>query len=198
MRVTGGALAGRRIDAPRRGTVRPTADRVRESLFMRLGSQEGSRVLDLFAGSGALGIEALSRGATSVVFVDRTAVCAATIRRNLEALEVGDRARVLRSPVKAALQRLARERARFDLVLVDPPYAAGEAQAVLEAVAREGLLDPAGTLVLETDRRHDPDPVAGLRRTDERRYGDTQLIWFAPEGDTSQRGGKGPAPSGDG
>lgn len=166
---------------PRRADVRPTSDRVRESLFMRLGPQQGHRVLDLFAGSGALGIEALSRGADSVVFVDRAAVCGAAIRANLEALSLMDRARVVRSSAQTALRRFAREEQRFQLILVDPPYASGEAEGVLGAIARDGLLDPAGILVLETDRRHDPGSMAGLRRVDERRYGDTLLIWFRVE-----------------
>lgn len=187
MRVTGGELVGRRIAVPRRGNTRPTSDRVRESLFMRLGSQRGHRVLDLFAGSGALGIEALSRGADAVVFVDSAAACGIAIRANLDALCVTDRARVVRSSARAALRRFAREQECFQLILVDPPYASGEAAGALEAIARDGLLDPAGTLVLETDRRHDPGSQVGLRRIDERRYGDTLLIWFRVEPITPSR-----------
>ncbi|MCP5065538.1 MAG: 16S rRNA (guanine(966)-N(2))-methyltransferase RsmD [bacterium] len=174
-------MAGRKIEMPHRGEVRPTSDRVRESLFMRLGSQQGRRVLDLYAGSGALAIEALSRGADSAVFVDRAAACGTAIRANLEALALKDRGRFVRSPVQAVLRRMARQRECFQLILVDPPYASGEAADALGAIARDGLLDPAGTLVLETDCRHDPGSVDGLRRVDERRYGDTLLIWFMTE-----------------
>ncbi|MDX1648853.1 MAG: RsmD family RNA methyltransferase, partial [Myxococcota bacterium] len=101
MRVTGGELAGRRLRTPRGASVRPTADRVRESLFGRLGPLDGCRVLDLYAGSGALGIEALSRGAAHALFVDRAAACPAGIRRNLEALGLGGRAEVRRGDAVA-------------------------------------------------------------------------------------------------
>ncbi|MBW2243186.1 MAG: 16S rRNA (guanine(966)-N(2))-methyltransferase RsmD [Deltaproteobacteria bacterium] len=196
MRVTGGELAGRRVEMPRRGEVRPTSDRVRESLFMRLGSQQGRRVLDLFAGSGALGIEALSRGADSVVFVDRNAVCGAAVRANLEALGLEERGKVVRSPAQAALRRFARRGDCFQLILVDPPYASGEAVEALQAIATSGLLDPAGTLVLETDRRHDPGSVDGLRRVDERRYGDTLLLWFTPDLESTHPGAEDPGNEG--
>lgn len=181
---------------PRRGEVRPTSDRVRESLFMRLGSQQGRRVLDLFAGSGALGIEALSRGAESVVFVDRDAGCGAAVRANLEALGLEQRARVVRSAAQAALRRFARRGDRFELILVDPPYASGEALDALETIAGSGLLDPAGTLVLETDHRHDPGSVQGLRRVDERRYGDTLLLWFSSEPESIHPGTEDPGNEG--
>ena len=179
VRVTGGELAGRTIEVPRREEVRPTADRVRESLFARLGPLDGLRVLDLYAGSGSLGIEALSRGAERAVFVDRAAGCATRVRANLAALGLEDRARVLRSPAKTALTRLARDAVCFDLVLLDPPYASDEAADALPALAAGPLLAADALLVLETHRRHDPGHVAGLRRHDERRYGDTLIIQFA-------------------
>jgi 16S rRNA (guanine966-N2)-methyltransferase len=182
VRITGGELAGRKIDVPRREEVRPTADRVRESLFARLGPLPGGRVLDLFAGSGALGIEALSRGAAEAVFVDRAAGCAARIRANLEALGLAERAQVLRSPVRSALPRLAAWDRPFDLVLLDPPYATDEASRVLPLLASPRLVNPGAVLVLETHRRHDPGPVEGLRRIDERRYGDTLIARYQTEG----------------
>lgn len=181
VRITGGELAGRKIEVPRRGDVRPTADRVRESLFARLEALAGCRVLDLYAGSGSLGIESLSRGAAEVVFVDRASGCAAQIRSNLEALGLAEQARVLRSPVRTALPRLAGQGRPFDLVLLDPPYASDEASRVLPLLANPALLAPHAMLVLETDRRHDPGPVVGLRRIDERRYGDTRIVRYAPE-----------------
>ncbi len=181
MRVTGGDLAGRKIVVPRRADVRPTADRVRESVFARLGDLEGQAVLDLFAGSGALGIEALSRGAGTALFVDRAETCTACIRANLEALDQDDRSQVWKSPARAALARMARERRQFDLVLLDPPYASGEARGALEALAAAQLVAETGMVVLECDHRHDPGPVAGLRRSDERRYGDTLIARYEPE-----------------
>jgi len=180
--VTGGTWAGRRLRAPRGGAVRPTSDRVRESLFARLRDLSGARVLDLYAGTGALGIEALSRGAAAAVFVERARPALACLEANLESLAAGARARVLRADVRAGLARLAREGARFELVLVDPPYGAADAAQALADVARLALLAPAGTLVLETSRRHPPGRVPGLALADERRYGDTLVARYVPEG----------------
>jgi 16S rRNA (guanine966-N2)-methyltransferase len=155
---------------------------VRESLFARLTDLDGARVLDLYAGTGALGIEALSRGAASAAFVERARPALACLEDNLEGLGLAGRARVLRGDARRALERLAREGARFDLVLMDPPYGAEDALEALRELARGGLLAPGGTLVLETSRRHPPERVPGLALVDERRYGDTLVVRYAPEG----------------
>lgn len=181
MRVTGGLLAGRRIAVPRRRDVRPTADRVRESMFARLEGLEGARVLDLFAGSGALGIEALSRGAAGAVFVDRATPCVTCVKENLTALELDERSTVIRSPARGALARLGRQGERFDVVFVDPPYASDEALAALEGVRTGELLAEGGLVVVEAHRGHDPGAAEGFRRTDERRYGDTVVAWYVRE-----------------
>ena len=186
MRITGGELAGRKIDVPRRESVRPTADRVRESLFARLGALDDMRVLDLFAGSGALGIEALSRGAREAVFVDRAAACVSQVRSNLRALGLETCARVVRSPVRVALGRPPVRGAPYDLVLLDPPYASEEAGEVLLALASGGLVDADGMVVLETHHRHDPGQVEGLLRLDERRYGDTLIARYRPQGSAAE------------
>jgi 16S rRNA (guanine(966)-N(2))-methyltransferase RsmD len=182
LRVTGGALAGRLLRAPRGAAVRPTSDRVRESVFARLAALEGARVLDLYAGTGALGIEALSRGAAGAVFAERARPALACLEANLASLRLEARARVLRGDVRASLARLAREGARFDLVLMDPPYGAEDAPQALRDVARAGLLADGGTLVLETSRRNPPERVPGLAVVDERRYGDTLVVRFVPQG----------------
>lgn len=179
MRITGGELSGRRLRAPR-GAVRPTADRVREALFARLGPLAGARVLDLFAGSGALGIEALSRGAGGAVFVDRSASAVAQVRANLRALGLETRARVWHLDALRAVERLASAGERFELVFVDPPYASDLARRALERLAEAGLLAPDGLVVVEEDRRHPPAEVPGLVRVDERRYGDTRVSRHAP------------------
>lgn len=179
MRVTGGDLAGRRLRAPATRGVRPTADRVREALFARLGSCDGARVLDLYAGSGSLGIEALSRGAARAVFVERSATAIAVLRANLAALGLEPRARVVRGEATATLRRLARERERFDLVLVDPPYASGEAARALASLAGAGILTPGATLVVESSRRDELTAPGGLVVLDERCYGDTKITSFA-------------------
>lgn len=162
--------------------MRPTSDRVREAVFARLEDLAGARVLDLYAGTGALGIEALSRGAASAVFVERAPAALAVLRANLAALGLEGVSRVLGMDVRAALRRLAREGQRHDLVLADPPYAAGEVEAVLRGVAEAGILSPGATLVIETSRRHPPGAVPGLARLDERRYGDTLVVRFVPQG----------------
>jgi len=180
VRITGGRFAGRRLDVPR-AEVRPTADRVRESLFGRLGDLAGKRVLDLFAGSGALGFEALSRGATSVVFVDRSPLVLATLRKNAERLGVEDAIELRRGDAHAVLRRLAGNRP-FDLAFLDPPYASGRLAATLGALAAAELLAQGALVVAESDRRHPPGPVEGLAAIDERRYGDTLITWFVPRG----------------
>ena len=146
MRVTGGELGGRRLRVPASG-VRPSADRVRESLFAWLGDLEGVRALDLYAGSGALGIEALSRGAATAVFVDVAAPSLAALRRNLADLGLRERTRDVRGDVVRALRRLARERARFDLVFADPPYASNESERLFAEDALRDLLAPGGCLL---------------------------------------------------
>jgi 16S rRNA (guanine966-N2)-methyltransferase len=171
VRVVAGQLGGRRLLAPPGRETRPTSDRVREALFSILGPLDGERVLDLFAGSGALGIEALSRGAGSVTFVERDARALKVVRDNLEGL--GLQARVVRREALAAL-RDARERAdAYDLVFLDPPY--GQAAALGEplAAALPPVLASGARVVSESDRRA-PLELA-LPLLDERRYGDTLI-----------------------
>jgi 16S rRNA (guanine966-N2)-methyltransferase len=170
--VTGGELGGR-LRVPREGA-RPTADRVREALFARL-EVEDARVLDLFAGSGALGIEALSRGAAHAVFVERAPRCLAALRANLAELALGERAEVVAGDARHSLRRLAVAGRRFDLVLLDPPYASDEAAGALEALARSELLPEGAIVVVESSRHRPPPVVAGLEPIDERRYGDTLI-----------------------
>jgi 16S rRNA (guanine966-N2)-methyltransferase len=170
VRIVAGAYKGRRIEAPRGRSTRPTSDRVREALFSVLGaSVQGARVLDLYAGSGALGIEALSRGAASAVFVDHSEQAIEAIRANLEAL--GIEAAVHRMQARAALRPPPTAAAAYDLVFLDPPYrrAAGFGQELSDALGV--VLAPGARVVSESDRR---DPLElGFPLTDERRYGDT-------------------------
>jgi 16S rRNA (guanine966-N2)-methyltransferase len=180
LRVTGGTLRSRRLRAPPRG-VRPTSDRVRESLFAVLGDLSGSRVLDLYAGTGALGIEALSRGAEAVDFVERAPASLSALRANLESLGLAASTRVVRADVRAGLRRLAREGRRYDLVLLDPPYGAGAADAALAGLAESGLLAPGATVVVETARRHPVVAVPGLAVVDARSYGDTLVTRLVAE-----------------
>ena len=168
MRVVAGEFRGRRLAAPRGARTRPTADRVREALFSMLGDVSDARVLDLYAGSGALGIEALSRGAESAVFVERDAQALAALRRNLAA--VGADAEVRRQDVA---RFLAHPDARFDLVFCDPPYdgaprVAAPLSEALPALARENA-----RIVTESDKRN--PLLLPLPLLVERAYGDTRI-----------------------
>jgi 16S rRNA (guanine966-N2)-methyltransferase len=179
MRVIAGELGGRRLQAPPGTDTRPTSDRVREALFSALGPVDGAEVLDLFAGSGALAIEALSRGAAHATLVERDARAVAVIRRNLDALGLGaDRATVRRRDALRALQDANASGSAYDLVLIDPPYrlAAGlgpELSQALTPVLRRGA-----RVVCESDRRA-PLELDGLVCDFERRYGDTLVRIFS-------------------
>jgi 16S rRNA (guanine966-N2)-methyltransferase len=165
LRVSGGELRGRRLRSPRRG-VRPTSERVREALFSILGDLSGARVLDLFCGTGALGIEAISRGAAGATLVDRDVGAA---RRNVESLAIGDRAKVVRSDALRFLRDA--EPGSFDLVLCDPPYRlADRLAAELDQPIRQCLAE-GGRVIVETTP--DAPLELSLPLITERRYGDT-------------------------
>jgi 16S rRNA (guanine966-N2)-methyltransferase len=157
VRIIAGQLRGRPLLAPPGSATRPTADRVREALFSmlasRLGTFEDLRVADLFAGSGALGFEALSRGAAEAVFVETDAKAQAAIKANAAKLGLTDKVRVLGGSA-LALPRSD----PFDLILADPPYANGSGSAVVKAVMDAGWLAPGGWLSVETNRRDGVDP----------------------------------------
>lgn len=174
MRVVAGAFGGRGLVAPRGRSTRPTSDRVREALFSILagsGSIEGAEVLDLFAGSGALAIEALSRGASSAVLVDSSVAAVAAIRRNLSA--VGVDAEVRRQDVLRYLEAARRDARLYDLVFLDPPYRHASTLGQELSTALGPVLAPGARVVTESDRRA---PLGlDLRLLDERRYGDTLI-----------------------
>ena len=171
MRVIGGELGGRRLVAPRGRDTRPTSDRVREALFSVLGSVSGARVLDLFAGSGALGIEALSRGAAQATLVDSSRASVASIERNLTTL--GLDAEVVRASARVFLGRACADARQYDLVFLDPPYRQASGLAPELSVALPPVLSPAARVVCESDRRAPLE--LDLTLADERRYGDTLI-----------------------
>jgi 16S rRNA (guanine966-N2)-methyltransferase len=175
VRVIAGRYGGRELTAPRGRATRPTSDRVREALFSILGERvAGARVLDLFAGSGALAIEALSRGAAEATLVDSAGAAITAIRRNLEAL--GAEAEVVRAPALRFLEG-ARNRARqYDLVFLDPPYRQASALGRELTDALQPLLTGHARVVTESDRR---SPLRlELELLDQRRYGDTLIYIY--------------------
>jgi 16S rRNA (guanine(966)-N(2))-methyltransferase RsmD len=177
LRIVGGEARGRTLRAVPGSSTRPTADRVRQSLFDLLGQRmDGLAVLDLYAGTGALALEALSRGAASAVLVENDARACGVIFANVAALKYEGKARVLRGELPAALAQLRGQ--RFDLIFSDPPYAERASQATLDALSTNDLLAPGARLVLEMDRRELTPVTAGLALRDERRYGDTRVVIF--------------------
>jgi 16S rRNA (guanine966-N2)-methyltransferase len=167
MRIVAGELRGRRLEAPKGVGVRPTADRVREAVFSILGHIGGARVLDLYCGTGALAIEAISRGAENAVLVDTSPDVA---RRNVEALNLGDRCEIVRGDVT---RHLRRESKSFDLVFCDPPYKlADRLESELDSLVPDRLA-PGGRVIIESDVRRPLDLDLPIQV--ERRYGDTLI-----------------------
>jgi 16S rRNA (guanine(966)-N(2))-methyltransferase RsmD len=185
MRVIAGEARGRPLRAVRGPGVRPTADRVREALFSIVLSRVslvGSAVLDLFAGTGAVGIEALSRGAARAVFVERDIVARRVLRANLSTCRFAARAEIVPMSVQRGLAMLAARKDRFDGVFVDPPYGRGLAAETVAALAEKAILGPGAWVMVE---HHRDDPLAsaygGLRLTQARRYGKTCLTLYRLE-----------------
>lgn len=178
MRIIAGSARGRQIVAPKGQATRPTLDRVKESLFGILQfSLPGARILDLYAGSGNLGLEALSRGASHAVFNDHSRECCEIIRRNIDTLGFSSKATVFQSEALSALERLS-SKDPFDIVFLDPPYRAG-AQQALTALFSKGLIAHGGQAVVEHAWNEPPAATEGLFSCmDTRKYGDTGLSFF--------------------
>jgi 16S rRNA (guanine966-N2)-methyltransferase len=182
MRVIAGRYGGRRLKSPDGLGTRPTSDRVREALFAILGDLADVRAMDLFAGTGALGIEALSRGAERVVFVERDRDALAVTRANLEALGVdSEHATVRHEDARHALETAQDRKETYDLVLIDPPYElAREWGAKLSAVL-PALLEPGARLVAESDRRTPLELEPEFALATQRRYGHTEIRVYRHE-----------------
>ncbi len=174
MRVVAGSLGGRKLQSPSSSVTRPTSDRVRESLFALLGPVDGLDVLDLFAGSGALAIEALSRGAASAVLVERDRGAAEVITANLEALNLLEpQAQLIQGSAQKALEQAAKAAETYDLLFLDPPYRQPAMLGDDAAKLIGSILAPDARVVTESDRRQ-PFELA-IPMIDERRYGDTLI-----------------------
>ena len=173
MRIVAGSCKGAKIFAPKGLDTRPTGDRVREAVFNVVGPVDGASVLDLYAGSGAMGLEALSRGAASAVFVESDRDACGTIKRNLDKLGL-EGAEVTCTDV---LRFLAAERRRFDLILVDPPYDMVESVAVRLALYLPAVLAENGLVALESSSRDEPG-LPPLETRTSRRYGSARVTLF--------------------
>ena len=177
MRVIAGNHRGRRLRAPRGAATRPTSDRVREAIFSIIGDCTDLRVLDLFAGSGAMGIEALSRGARSVTFVEGAPEAAACIRANLATLALTESARVVVRDWSVAISQEAKRGAIYDLCLIDPPYSVVEGVSSTIAGALAPVLAEYATVILEGPAQGPVPTMDGIRVIDrsDRSYGSTRV-----------------------
>jgi 16S rRNA (guanine966-N2)-methyltransferase len=183
MRVIGGNARGRRLKVPKGQTLRPTSARVKEALFNILPHDlSGAKVLDLFAGTGNVSIEALSRGATAAILVDASFESGKAIRENLRRLELADWTKVWIMPVPRALRLLGRHGEAFDLIFLDPPYERNWIGRTLKLIAQGKLLGESGVLIAEHSMREQVEPRYGsLALQDQRRYGSTLISFFKQE-----------------
>lgn len=181
MRIVAGTAKGRTLLAPKNAErIRPTADRVRESIFNILGqSCDGLTVLDLYAGTGALALEALSRGAASAVLIDRDREALTLCRENTQALGFVSQVEIVSAPVDRALSRLAATQRAFDLVFIDPPYADEAGTSVVTGLCTLKLLAPQARVCVEHSKHEVlPEQIETLSRIDQRRFGETMVSFF--------------------
>lgn len=190
MRIIAGELKGRKIKTPRGRATRPMRDFVREAVFDMLGERvRGARVLDLYAGSGSLGLESLSRGAEEAVFVDRGKEQARIIQENLDNLGMASRGRVIRSDILDYLRRYGCPERAFNLIFIDPPFKidVNYRKELLKKLSDGGFLGPAAVVVMEAPLRSSvPEPPPGLEFRERRRYGETAVdIYVKKEKDVN-------------
>jgi len=188
MRVIAGEFGGRRLDAPRGRSTRPTSDRVREALFMTLEPLVGLKVVDLFAGSGALGIEALSRGAVRADFVESDPAARRILEKNLALLGIESRSRIWPLRLPQGLRALKDVLGVADVVLADPPYGGDEARALLHALG-DGAVGREARVVVEHHAKDElPERAGGLSRARSRRYGETVVSTYRVDPQTRPEG----------
>ena len=182
MRVIAGAAKGHNLQTIEGLETRPTTDRIKETLFNIIAFDlPECSFLDLFSGSGAIGIEALSRGAKEAVFLDAAAECQKVITANLQHTKLQDRARLMKTDVFSALDKLAAEGKKFDIIFMDPPYAAGLYEPVLEKIMEKGLLKEEGYLITEGSSQIPLTPPAGMKILREKVYKTTLLTFLCLE-----------------
>lgn len=180
MRIIGGVVKGRRIYSPKKSTIRPTADIIKESLFNILYEVSGKTFLDLFAGSGNVGLEALSRGAGKVVFVEKSAVMVNAIKKNLGDLGFRDKYEILATEVAKGIRQIHKKGESFDLLFADPPYDKGHVEETLWHLSKGNIVSSGGIIIIQHSIRESL-PIEGTDifiLTDQRRYGDTLISFF--------------------
>ncbi|MEW6327092.1 MAG: 16S rRNA (guanine(966)-N(2))-methyltransferase RsmD [Thermodesulfobacteriota bacterium] len=184
MRIIAGTAKGRNLSPIKGKGIRPTSDKIRQAIFNILNLDwDGTRVLDLFAGTGALGIEALSRGASEAVFVDHHPYAIETIKKNLLLCGFSEKGRVFQKNPLHGLGFLEKPGLLFDVIFMDPPYGQGMARKMLELLARRNLMKPDGVVVVECDRAEQLSSPAGFQAQGEKRvYGRTTVYFFEKEG----------------
>lgn len=184
MRIIGGTAKGRRLASFRGMSIRPTTDKVREAIFniLQQPDSDGFRfksVLDIFAGTGAMGIEALSRGAGKASFIDSSPKAVQVIKKNLELCAFADKAFIIAKDAISALEQSAKRGERFDLIFIDPPYIASQTGKMLNVIADKKLLAAEGIIVAESSKRMIWDgELKGIELFDRRRYGDTVVSFY--------------------
>lgn len=180
MRVITGTAKGRRLKAPKGMETRPTSDRIKEALFNIIGTKViNVNFLDLFAGTGAIGIEALSRGAHKAVFVEKNPKTTRIIRENLESTSLSERAFIMAQEADKALETLSLKGERFGMIFIDPPYLKGLEKESLAIIDRRNLLDPGGLIITESSKLDNmPEEIGGIKLFRQERYGDTVLSFY--------------------
>lgn len=184
MRVISGSARGLKLNTPTNNDIRPTTDRVKESMFNIISPQVyDSTVLDLFSGSGALGIECISRGAREVYFCDKSKESVQVLKSNLKKTKFNEKSHIMNEDYKSVIKKLASRGVKFDLIFVDPPYYRGLFEDVLKSIDESGVLDKDGIIVVEHDADIKMKDVGDLCVYKERKYGITMLTFYGLEED---------------
>ena len=180
MRIIGGDAKGRTVYSPKQNQMRPTSDGIKESLFNILHAPPGKSFADLFAGCGSVGLEALSRGAAQVVFVEKNAAMVNAIKRNLRELSLGGKYEIMAIEAARAIRRLQNRGDSLDVVFADPPYERGFVREIFRSLSGGNVLSEDGVLIIQHSVREDMDEqyTGDFILTDRRRYGDTHLSFF--------------------
>jgi 16S rRNA (guanine(966)-N(2))-methyltransferase RsmD len=180
MRIIGGDAKGRRIYSPKNSKTRPTSDGIKESLFNILQEVSGKSFLDLFAGCGNVGLEALSRGAAKVVFVEKNPVMVNAIKRNLLELGINNKYQILETEAAKGIKKLQRKGEKFDFLFADPPYEKGFIREIFQYLGEGEMISSDGVAIFQHSVREDiPGTLTGtFMLTDQRRYGDTRISFF--------------------